>query len=205
MVKVRSGLILSGCCPNLSPLLAAGVGHEASWTISESPNCRRSSIRLCRFRCASLQVGVGHEPQPLPEVWRSDAVCAQYARPNGVTFRLHVERHSIEPTESSRAANLFAKDCVRMALADETEPRRPEVADVGVAPPFPRNREWLAGARACPNRSVPSGKSEGVGPAAKPGEPMAGVVPFDIIGRYLGDATFIHVTGGKVSRYDQIP
>src|SRR5438105_2031317 len=100
-------------------------------------------------------------------MWRPNAVCAQYARPNRVVRCFQVERYSVEPAESSRAANLLAKDCDRTALADETEPGGPEMARIGVAGAGARSREWLAGARACPNRSVsPPGELQGIGPSA---------------------------------------
>jgi hypothetical protein len=40
---------------------------------------------------------VGHPVHPLPDVGRADAVCSQYHKPEGVTFRFQVCSYSIEP------------------------------------------------------------------------------------------------------------
>jgi hypothetical protein len=43
----------------------------------------------------SSALGVGHEPEPLPDVRRPEATSWQYDRPAGVTFRLHCIEYSI--------------------------------------------------------------------------------------------------------------
>jgi hypothetical protein len=118
--------------------------------------------------------GVRHPVQPLPDVRRTDAVCAQYNRPAGVAFIFQVCRYSIEPTVSNRALNLLTKDRVRAALPDEPEEIRPQVPFVLLAFPFAGNRERLAGTRTCPNRSSsgPSGKLKRVCPSPDPREEM---------------------------------
>jgi hypothetical protein len=77
--------------------------------------------------------------------------------------------NKVEPSVVNRCFNLFTKDNVRSALADEVEPGRPEMALVGNAPPCTSGAEWLTGATACPNRSIlgPSGKAQGVAPATE--------------------------------------
>ena len=180
----------------------AGVGHIANFAAcSRLAVCFRPSVVRPVASIFSTDMerppfgvqGLGHEPQSLSPMGRADAVCAQYARPNRVVSRFQVQRHSIEPSEPSRAANLLAKDCDRMALADEIVPCGPEVALVSVALPFARSREWLAGARACPNRSVsPAGELEGVGPAPDPGEEVALREVLDIARHYLLYRAAVH-------------
>jgi hypothetical protein len=73
------------------PVSAFGVGQ---------PFNRASVLRLLSLLPAALfpfcagvpAMGVGHPVQPLSLVVRARAVCAQYCRPNGVTFRFHVCR-----------------------------------------------------------------------------------------------------------------
>jgi hypothetical protein len=49
--------------------------------------------------------------------------------------------------------------------------------------------EWLAGARACPNRSViwPAGKPEGEGPSADPGEEVALTIGPQVVRSNIGN------------------
>jgi len=119
-----------------------------------------------------MALGVGHPEQSLSDVRRADAVCSQYNRPAGVTFRFQVCRYSIEPTFSNRACNLFAKDMLRLALADELVPDRPEVAGISFGELVSCKGEWLAGARPRPHGAVfwPSCELEREGPAADPGK-----------------------------------
>ena len=63
-------------------------------------------------------------------------MCAQYSRPAGVAFCLQVCRYSIEPPVPNRACNLFPKDVLRLALADEIEEDWPQVAFVFVSKSF---------------------------------------------------------------------
>jgi|TARA_R110000824_G_scaffold301238_1_gene489255 hypothetical protein len=122
-----------------------------------------------------LLLGVGHEPQPLSDVRSPDATSRKTDRPDGVAFSFQVIANKIEPPVTNRAFNLFTKDDVRLALADELKPRRPKVARI-VSPSLgARRAEGLTGARTCPNRSVviPAGESEGVAPAPDPGKEVA--------------------------------
>jgi hypothetical protein len=65
--------------------------------------------------------------------------------------------------------------------------------------PFPGGAERLTRRATCPNRSVsPSSESEGVGPAADAGKEMAGGIRPEIIGLYVGNASFIYVSLGKM-------
>jgi hypothetical protein len=80
-------------------------------------------------------------------------VCAQHRRPAGVASSFQVCRYSIEPTFSNRCRNLFPKDDVRAALADEIEEDWPEVALVSLGELLSGAAEGLAGTGASPNRS----------------------------------------------------
>lgn len=106
---------------------------------------------------------------------RTDAVCAQYRRPDGVAFSLQVCRNSIEPAPSNRGFNLFANDDVRMALADEPDPFRPKVTAVRMCRLSTGGAEGLTGTASGPDGEgiVPSGEPESVGPAADPGKEVA--------------------------------
>ncbi len=80
-----------------------GVGQDASRTTSlrlAKPGLPLPSA-LQRARMASIcsgvlgvppsrACGVGHEPEPLPDVRCADAVCAEYDRPAGVAFSFQV-------------------------------------------------------------------------------------------------------------------
>jgi hypothetical protein len=155
--------------------------------------------------CALL-FGVGHEEHPLSDVRCPDAVCAQYCRPEGVTFRFQVCRNSIEPAVSNRCLNLLAKDDSRAALADEPKPVRPKVPCVVRTFAFSGCAVRLAGAGAGPNRPIcgPSGKLEGVVPPTDPGEEMATVVPSEVGGLNLLDVPLVHVSGRDSSVSDEL-
>jgi hypothetical protein len=142
----------------------------------------------------------------LSPVGRTDAVCAQYCRPDGVAFSFHVCANSIEPTEPNRAFNLFAKHAFRAALADEPGKYRPEVAVVGCAFALAGGGEGLAGARACPNRSVagPAGPLQCERPSADPGEEVALVESGKVIGFDFKDAPFVNVSRRDLARRDQL-
>jgi hypothetical protein len=174
-------------------LFADGVGHIANFTTcSKLTVCFRPSTvtPVALIFDGSEQrppfgvFGVGHEPEPLPDVERADARSAQIRRPDGVVLAFQVSRNTVEPSKSIRARNLFAKDDCRAALANEPEPRRPKMARIGGAIAFPGGREWLTGATPAPDSAVvrPSGKSEGVTPAADAGEEMTLDESSEIVG-----------------------
>jgi hypothetical protein len=54
--------------------------------------------------------GVGHEVKSLPDVRCADAASREINRPAGVVQLLHFSEKSVEPADSNRRANLFAKD-----------------------------------------------------------------------------------------------
>ena len=166
--------------------MACGVGQDVSSACSDKLPVQVSDLSAFLFACCpgfsfdSFAFGVCHgvfrDPiQSLATMGRADAVCAQYARPDGVAFCFHVCVYSIEPTVPNRAFNLFAKDDVRAALRNETGedwPQMPLVVDSMV---FAGTGEWLAGAGSSPHSSVdwPSCELQGEAPSANPGEEMA--------------------------------
>jgi hypothetical protein len=139
---------------------------------------------------ASLLTGDGHEVQPLPDVRGTAARRWKIRRPAGVTRSFEVIENSVEPPEAVRASNLFAKDDARAALADELEPRRPEVPLVlePFAPPALRPR--LTGSRPRPDRDFvgPPCEPERVRPTAKASEAMHLLEAFEVFRAEIDNA-----------------
>lgn len=114
---------------------------------------------------------------------RSDAVCAQYDRPDGVAFRFQVCRYSVEPAVPNSVLHLLANNSLRAALADEPEEGGPEVAGIGVPEPASGDGVGLAGAASGPD-SVGGPKSTvkaGKGPPSDSAEGVELVVSPDFI------------------------
>jgi hypothetical protein len=111
-----------------------------------------------------------------------------------------------EPVDSIAACNLLAKDAWRATLADEAMPRRPEVASVIEAFPFPGGGEGLAGAGASPNRSVigPSCESESVAPDSDSGEEVALGVAAQLGRVEVDDGSLIDNAGSDVAGGDEV-
>lgn len=154
---------------------------------------------------ASFARGVGHEVKPLPDVRCADAVCSQYRCPDGVTFGFHVCRNKIEPSVPNRCANLLAKHDVRTALADEVEPRRPEMPLICKPQSFTCRAERLARTRTSPNGHIsrPSGKIKGVGPSADAGEKVALGISAKLIGAHVLYRSFVNIAGRNAALPDQ--
>jgi hypothetical protein len=107
---------------------------------------------------------------------RPDARSRENDRPAGVADSFQVRENKVEPRPSSRAINLLAKDRARAMLADEPEPLGPQVTLVGETAALPGARERLTGTGAGPDFAIagPAGEVKGEGPAADPGEEVAG-------------------------------
>lgn len=125
---------------------------------------------------------------------RSEARSAQISRPKGVTRRFQISRYSIEPFKSVRAANLFANDDWRAALADEVSEIRPQVSFVSLSQAFASAAKRLAWATAGPDGSVngPAGDLEGIGPAGNSGKEMALVESHQVSWPNVEDAARIN-------------
>jgi hypothetical protein len=158
------------------------------------------------FLSPSVERAVGHEPQSLSDVRRADAASWKYGRCAGVAFRFQVSENKVEPAPSNRRLNLLTKDCSRSALADERCPRRPQMTFVIGRLAAAGCAEWLAGVRACPNRSVigPSGEAQGDAPSSDAGEEMALRVFSEVTGPHVNNASLIHIPRGNVSSINEI-
>jgi hypothetical protein len=174
-----------------------GEFHPASIAISLNGRAFLFNVRslACPF-FQSLADVVGHPVQPLSDMRRPDAVCAQYRRPAGVTFSFQVSEYSIEPAMSNRTFNLLTKHSDRSAHADEFFPVRPEVPCVGLSFVLTGSGKGLARARSGPHRSVvrPPRKSERVRPPSNPCEEMTLGVRDEFVRVNIDDAPLIYIS-----------
>ena len=147
----------------------------------------------------SCAIGVGHEPEPLPDVRRADARSAQIGGPEAYPISFQVSAYSGEPLPAILARNLFSKDHCRAALGDEAVKSGPEVSFVGMAFALSRARKRLTWTGAGPDGAVvgPSGEAEGVGPAADAGEEVDLVVASEIVGMDIEDGSLVDVAGAN--------
>jgi len=113
----------------------------------------------------------------------ADARSRENDRPEGVVLRLQVSRNKIDPCPSNRAFNLFAKNELRAALADEPVEGGPQVPLVVKPSAAACAAERLARAAGGPDGTIvwPTGVSQGVGLDADAGEEVALVVASEII------------------------
>jgi hypothetical protein len=146
------------------------------------------------------------EPSSLSDMGRADAASWKYGRPAGVAFLFQVRENKVEPAPANCRLNLLSKNDCRAALGDERKPRRPQVASVIGRLSRAGCGEGLAGARACPNRSVigPAGESEGNGPSADAGEEMALSVSGKIVRPHVNDASLVNVTWRDVASGNEV-
>jgi hypothetical protein len=186
----------------LSPSLLLGVGHPVSVAAVERFKPLRFSRSILASRVSTLLVpsiapGVGHPEQPLSDVRRAEARSAQIGGPDGITQRFQVNAYSIEPFASKSTRSLFAKQCCRSSLGDESKKLRPEG-------PLVRRAFALAGrgvrlARTTPRPHFPSGgpsgQSNGKRPSANSPEPMLFPEALDVIADHLSDVPIIDRAG----------
>ena len=156
------------------------------------------------FACCAM--GVGHEPQALADVRRTDARSAQIDRPDGVTRCFQVSVNKVEPAEAVTACNLFAKHDARAALRDEAQPLGPEMPLVGKAKPAAGRAERLARTTAGPDRAAvrPSGETQRVRPRADAREEVALVIADKFLWRDIAYIPFVNVAGRDQARGDQV-
>jgi hypothetical protein len=95
-------------------------------------------------RFASITVGVGHPVNAMPDDGRAEARSRGSTRPEGVTDPFHVSLYKVDPSTSVCTLNLFAKDKLRAALADEVVEGGPKVPLVSKPFPFACRAERLA-------------------------------------------------------------
>ena len=95
----------------------------------------------------------------------------------------------------NRVRNLLPKNDWRLALADEPEPSRPEVARVSESESFAGCREGRAGTGASPAGSVvgPTRLTEREAPEAASSEEMALGVAQKVGGCDIGNAPLVHI------------
>jgi hypothetical protein len=132
----------------------------------------------------------------LSDVRRADARSALITRPDGITQFFQVKRYSIEPFKSILACNLFAKDCWRAALADETVEFRPEVPFVLLTTALAGTRKRLTGARAGPDGTIggPGRETQGKGPTTDTGKEVTLGIGGKVFGSYICDTPLINHT-----------
>jgi len=143
-------------------------------------------------------------PEALTDVRRTDARSAEIDRPAGVARCFQVRLYKVEPTKAVFACNLFTKDNVRAALADEVVERGPQVPLIIKPRPFACRAERLARTRSCPYRTIigPSCSAQGVGPDANAGEEMALSKSSKFIWSDIFDAPIVNHAIGDVTLFD---
>jgi hypothetical protein len=70
-------------------------------------------------------IGVGHEPESLPDVRSPDARSRETDWREGVTFSFQVILNKVEPPVGNRCFNLFTKHDWRSLCPYKMEPMRP--------------------------------------------------------------------------------
>jgi len=155
---------------------------------------------------ASWAVGVGHDPQALPEVWCADPRRADIERPAGVARSFHVSLNKVEPREASLARNLLAKHNLRVSLSDEVVPRRPQMPLISKPKLRASLAERLARTGTRPNRSIiwPAGSAKGERPDADTGEEVALGVRAEVIGVHVLYGSFVDVARRDVPGGNQV-
>lgn len=201
------------------PFGQVGVGQYAAScaticrSVSDTPiRTPRATARRLRARNASgvpfacCASGVGHEPQPLPDVRRTDARSAKIDRPDGVTRSFQVSVNKVEPLKAVAACNLLAKHDARTALRDETEPDGPEMPLVRKSESASSRAEWLARTTARPDRPTvrPAGETQCARPRPDAGEEVALIIAGKFLRRDIANIPFIDIARRDQTRRDQV-
>jgi hypothetical protein len=154
----------------------------------------------------SVAFVVGHPVQPLSDVRSPAARSAQICRPNGVTRVFQVSRYKVKPLKGSRSRNLLAKELLRPALADEPEPRGPQVSLVCRPELLPRATERLAWAGAGPHGGVaPSRLVERVIPDCDSAEEVTSVIPAKVSCLDIFNWPFVNIPRCDQTGFDEVP
>lgn len=157
---------------------------------------------------ASVAVGVGHPPEALPEVRRTDPRSWEIHNPEGVATPFHVSVYKIEPAEAVWTRNLFTKDDWRARDADEVEPVRPEVPLVSKPKALACAAERLARAGAGPDWGGVvgvSGEAQGVGPAPQAGKEMRVDESSEVVRSNMLDWPGVDFAIRQLALLDQVP
>jgi hypothetical protein len=92
--------------------------------------------------------------EPLAYVRGVDRESRNIDRPPGVASCFQISSNSIEPSVPSLSRNLLSQDDRGSAGGDEAVEVGPEVAGIVCSGSFARDRERLARARSCPDRTI---------------------------------------------------
>jgi hypothetical protein len=169
-----------------------------------APACVRTPLS------ASALVGVGHpdrcKSESLTDMRRTEARRAGIRRPEGVARSFQVRLNKIEPSESVLARNLFAKDDVRSALADEMVECGPKVPLVSKSAAFACRGERLARARTCPDicRVGDPRTAEPVGPDSNAREQMDLIEACQVSRSKINDRSAIDNTWTNESALNEV-
>lgn len=187
IARCASGDLLSG--------FATGVGqrpHVAEIICGRAMpvSCGRgpSDPLLPSVACA---VGQRDPIEPLADVGGVHGRSRDIDRPTGVVFASQISGDSVEPIEASLSRNLLSHDNSGPTGTDEAMKVWPQMPWIISTGSFAGLRERLAGARACPKRSIvgPSCEPCGEAPSAEAGEEMALVESMQIIRLNIGDGS----------------
>lgn len=132
----------------------------------------------------------------------TDGDSRDIGRPEGIAQGFQVNADATKPAAGS--GNLLAKDRSRPSCSDEPPPLRPPIR-LNVTPSGCAGVR-LAGARACPNRSVvgPACRSQGVAPDPDAGEEVALDVAAEVVGADFNDAALIYIPWRDVAGRNEI-
>jgi len=167
---------------------------------------RRASIFSSLAWANSFALGVGHPVEPVPDVRRTDARRRKRDRPEGVIQGFQVSAYKVDPRVCVFACNLLSKDDCRLALFDEVMEVGPQVPLVIKPSSLACRAERLARTGASPNRSVvaPSGRPEGMGPNANPGEKVALCETAQVAWVNIFNTPFIDIAWRDMASVDQV-
>jgi len=197
------GMVGAFHCDRGSPCSAtASVSVVPAWCFD--PSWRELVLFLEPFE--SCTVGVGHPIQALSDMRSTDARSADIGCFAGVIRFFQVSLYSVEPSEPVLACNLLAKNDRRSLRGNEAVEIGPEVALIIEPSALSCGAEGLAGAGACPNRSIvwPSCKPQGVRPDADACEEMALRESSKVVGSDINNAPLVNDTRRDMPGSDQV-
>lgn len=137
----RLGLKSSRSLPD--NLFARGVGHilTASLIVNVRLGLRRAGF--CPNLVPLLASGVGHNPDPLPEVRRIDGTSRNPKHCDLITKGFQVSAHLLDP-QMEEPRHIFTKEPSGPENGETADHFRPEVTLVVCASSLPGTTDWLA-------------------------------------------------------------